>query len=69
MNGDPVEVIWNKELLHGKYVNFQVIQMFNVQFDNGAQLPLSRDDLYLLNQELPKRVQSKFTHSLKCLEY
>lgn len=66
--GDPVEVIWNKEQLHGKYTGNHVSLMYTVLFDNDAQISLKREDLYFTTEELPKRVQIKFIDSPKLLD-
>lgn len=63
--GDLVEAIWNKQQLHGTYAGSHSLQMYTVQFDDGTNVSLSRDDLHMLDEEFPKRVQSRFTYSLR----
>ncbi|KAF7491569.1 putative lysine-specific demethylase 4B [Sarcoptes scabiei] len=63
--GDPVEVIWNKEQLHGKYVGCHIQPMFNVVFENDIQVAVNREDVYLLTDELPKRIQLKFIENIQ----
>ena len=64
-NGDPVEVIWNKEQLHGKYTGNHICMMYTVEFDNEAREALRREDLYLLTEDRPRRVQNNFLDSVK----
>lgn len=66
--GDPVEVIWNKEQLHGKYTGNHMSTMYTVLFDNDTQIALKREDLYIISEELPKRVQIKFIDSVKLID-
>lgn len=61
--GDPVEVIWNKEQLHGKYSGNHTCKMYTILFDDGSQTKLKREDFYLESDELPKRVRMKMVNN------
>lgn len=37
----------------------QLLSFFQVEFEDGSQLMVKRDDVYTLDEELPKRVKSR----------
>uniref|UniRef100_A0A7N9ARB5 [histone H3]-trimethyl-L-lysine(9) demethylase n=1 Tax=Mastacembelus armatus TaxID=205130 RepID=A0A7N9ARB5_9TELE len=58
--GEVVQVRWTDGLVYGaKFVVAHVIQMYLVEFEDGSQLTAKRDDVYTLDEELPKRVKSR----------
>ncbi|KAF5909391.1 lysine-specific demethylase 4A isoform X2, partial [Clarias magur] len=58
--GEVVQVRWTDGLIYGaKFVAAHVIQMYQVEFEDGSQLTAKRDDVYTLDEELPKRVKSR----------
>uniref|UniRef100_A0AAY4B6Z7 [histone H3]-trimethyl-L-lysine(9) demethylase n=1 Tax=Denticeps clupeoides TaxID=299321 RepID=A0AAY4B6Z7_9TELE len=58
--GEVVQVRWTDGLVYGaKFVAAHVIQMYQVEFEDGSQLTAKRDDVYTLDEELPKRVKSR----------
>ncbi|XP_041862274.1 lysine-specific demethylase 4A-like isoform X2 [Melanotaenia boesemani] len=60
--GDVVQVRWTDGLVYGaKFVAAHVIQMYLVEFEDGSQLTAKRDDVYSLEEELPKRVKSRLS--------
>ncbi|KAM3876541.1 lysine-specific demethylase 4A [Diretmus argenteus] len=60
--GDVVQVRWTDGLVYGaKFVAAHVIQMYLVEFEDGSQLTAKRDDVYTLDEELPKRVKSRLS--------
>ncbi|XP_061593379.1 lysine-specific demethylase 4A-like isoform X1 [Cololabis saira] len=60
--GDVVQVRWTDGLVYGaKFVAAHVIQMYLVEFEDGSQLTAKRDDVYSLDEELPKRVKSRLS--------
>ncbi|XP_060775663.1 uncharacterized protein kdm4aa isoform X2 [Neoarius graeffei] len=60
--GDVVQVRWTDGLIYGaKFVAAHVIQMYQVEFEDGSQLTAKRDDVYALDEELPKRVKSRLS--------
>ncbi|XP_029003399.1 lysine-specific demethylase 4A [Betta splendens] len=60
--GDVVQVRWTDGLVYGaKFVAAHVIQMYLVEFEDGSQLTTKRDDVYSLDEELPKRVKSRLS--------
>uniref|UniRef100_A0A8B9LI66 [histone H3]-trimethyl-L-lysine(9) demethylase n=1 Tax=Astyanax mexicanus TaxID=7994 RepID=A0A8B9LI66_ASTMX len=59
-SGEVVQVRWTDGLTYGaKFVAAHVTQMYQVEFEDGSQLPAKRDDVYTLDEELPKRVKSR----------
>ncbi|KAM6963088.1 lysine-specific demethylase 4A-like [Aplochiton taeniatus] len=60
--GEVVQVRWTDGLIYGaKFVAAHVTQMYLVEFEDGSQLTTKRDDVYALNEELPKRVKSRLS--------
>uniref|UniRef100_A0A8D0G9S4 Lysine-specific demethylase 4A n=1 Tax=Sphenodon punctatus TaxID=8508 RepID=A0A8D0G9S4_SPHPU len=60
--GAVVQVRWTDGQVYGaKFVASHVIQMYQVEFEDGSQLMVKRDDVYTLNEELPKRVKSRLS--------
>ncbi|KAM5148147.1 LOW QUALITY PROTEIN: lysine-specific demethylase 4A [Mantella aurantiaca] len=60
--GDIVQVRWTDGLVYGaKFVASHTIQMYQVEFEDGSQLPAKRDDVYTLDEELPKKVKSRLS--------
>ncbi|KAI7808005.1 putative lysine-specific demethylase 4A-like [Triplophysa rosa] len=60
--GEVVQVRWTDGLVYGaKFVAAHVIQMYQVEFEDGSQLTAKREDVYTLDEELPKRVKSRLS--------
>ncbi|XP_068095577.1 lysine-specific demethylase 4A isoform X2 [Hyperolius riggenbachi] len=61
-SGDIVQVRWTDGLVYGaKFVASHTIQMYQVEFEDGSQAPAKRDDVYTLDEELPKKVKSRLS--------
>uniref|UniRef100_A0AAR2KL27 [histone H3]-trimethyl-L-lysine(9) demethylase n=1 Tax=Pygocentrus nattereri TaxID=42514 RepID=A0AAR2KL27_PYGNA len=61
-SGEVVQVRWTDGLIYGaKFVAAHVTQMYQVEFEDGSQLTAKRDDVYTLDEELPKRVKSRLS--------
>ncbi|KAK5906727.1 hypothetical protein CesoFtcFv8_004645 [Champsocephalus esox] len=60
--GEEVKVRWTDGLVYGaKFVASRAIYMYLVEFEDGSQLTAKRDDVYALDEELPKRVKSRLS--------
>ncbi|XP_053539680.1 uncharacterized protein kdm4aa [Ictalurus punctatus] len=60
--GEVVQVRWTDGIIYGaKFVAAHIIQMYQVEFEDGSQLTAKRDDVYTLDEELPKRVKSRLS--------
>ncbi|XP_041942583.1 lysine-specific demethylase 4A isoform X1 [Alosa sapidissima] len=60
--GTVVQVRWTDGLVYGaKFVAEHVIPMYMVDFEDGSQLSVKRDDVYSLNEDLPKRVKTRLS--------
>ncbi|XP_028832632.1 lysine-specific demethylase 4A isoform X1 [Denticeps clupeoides] len=60
--GEAVQVRWTDGLLYGaKFVAAHVIPMYLVEFEDGSQLSAKREDVYSLDEDLPKRVKSRLS--------
>ncbi|KAJ8375233.1 hypothetical protein SKAU_G00058130 [Synaphobranchus kaupii] len=61
-HGEVVQVRWTDGLVYGaKFVAAHIIQMYQVEFEDGSQLTAKRDDVYTLDEELPKRVKTRLS--------
>ncbi|XP_064186711.1 lysine-specific demethylase 4A [Anguilla rostrata] len=61
-HGEVVQVRWTDGLVYGaKFVAAHIIQMYQVEFEDGSQLTAKRDDVYTLEEELPKRVKTRLS--------
>nr|XP_012422036.1 PREDICTED: lysine-specific demethylase 4C isoform X1 [Odobenus rosmarus divergens] len=60
--GEVVQVKWPDGKLYGaKYLGSNVAHMFQVEFEDGSQIAMKREDIYTLDEELPKRVKARFS--------
>ncbi|XP_072297968.1 lysine-specific demethylase 4A isoform X4 [Eucyclogobius newberryi] len=60
--GDPVQVRWTDGLLYGaKFIAAHSDPMFLVVFEDGSQVSAKPDDIYTLEEDLPKRVKSRMS--------
>ncbi|ETE65387.1 Lysine-specific demethylase 4C [Ophiophagus hannah] len=54
--GEVVQVKWPDGKLYGaKYLGTNVAYMYKVEFEDGSQIATKREELYTLDEELPKR--------------
>uniref|UniRef100_A0A8D3CCG3 [histone H3]-trimethyl-L-lysine(9) demethylase n=1 Tax=Scophthalmus maximus TaxID=52904 RepID=A0A8D3CCG3_SCOMX len=62
--GDAVQVRWTDGLIYGaKFVASHSIPMYLVEFEDGSQITVKREDIYTLDEDLPKRVKSRMVTS------
>uniref|UniRef100_A0A0S7EZK7 [histone H3]-trimethyl-L-lysine(9) demethylase n=4 Tax=Poeciliopsis prolifica TaxID=188132 RepID=A0A0S7EZK7_9TELE len=60
--GQPVQVRWTDGLLYGaKFVASHSVPMYMVEFEDGSQLTVKREDIYTPEEDLPKRVKSRMS--------
>uniref|UniRef100_A0A8C2CY15 [histone H3]-trimethyl-L-lysine(9) demethylase n=1 Tax=Cyprinus carpio TaxID=7962 RepID=A0A8C2CY15_CYPCA len=60
--GDVVQVRWTDGLIYGaKFVSDHIIPMYQVEFEDDSQLNVKREDVYSLDEELPKRVKARLS--------
>lgn len=60
--GDVVQVRWTDGLIYGaKFVAEHSDPMFVVVFEDGSQVTTKRDDIFTLDEDLPKRVRSRMS--------
>uniref|UniRef100_A0A8C2PSB5 [histone H3]-trimethyl-L-lysine(9) demethylase n=1 Tax=Cyprinus carpio TaxID=7962 RepID=A0A8C2PSB5_CYPCA len=60
--GDIVQVLWTDGLIYGaKFVSEHIIPMYQVEFEDESQLTVKREDVYSLDEELPKRVKARLS--------
>uniref|UniRef100_A0AAQ5ZBF7 [histone H3]-trimethyl-L-lysine(9) demethylase n=1 Tax=Amphiprion ocellaris TaxID=80972 RepID=A0AAQ5ZBF7_AMPOC len=60
--GDVVQVRWTDGLIYGaKFVASHSIPMYLVEFEDGSQITVKREDIYTLDEDLPKRVKSRMS--------
>ncbi|XP_030367687.1 lysine-specific demethylase 4C isoform X4 [Strigops habroptila] len=60
--GEVVQVKWPDGKLYGaKYVGTNTTFMYQVEFEDGSQIVMRREEIYTLDEELPKRVKARFS--------
>nr|XP_061795147.1 lysine-specific demethylase 4A-like [Nerophis lumbriciformis] len=60
--GATVSVRWTDGLLYGaKFVASHSIPMYLVEFEDESQISVKREDVYTLDEDLPKRVKSRLS--------
>ncbi|KAL7387000.1 hypothetical protein ABVT39_016858 [Epinephelus coioides] len=60
--GDAVQVRWTDGLIYGaKFMASHSIPMYLVEFEDGSQISVKREDIYTLDEDLPKRVKSRLS--------
>ncbi|XP_061684620.1 lysine-specific demethylase 4C isoform X2 [Syngnathoides biaculeatus] len=60
--GEAVQVKWPDGLFYGaKYLGSNVSYMCQVEFEDGSQLLAKRDDVYTLDEDLPKKVKCRLS--------
>ncbi|KAL1776917.1 lysine-specific demethylase 4C isoform X1 [Sigmodon hispidus] len=60
--GEVIQVKWPDGKLYGaKYLGSNIAYMYQVEFEDGSQIAMKREDIYTLDEELPKRVKSRFS--------
>ncbi|MCI4391046.1 hypothetical protein PGIGA_G00129840 [Pangasianodon gigas] len=60
--GDVVQVRWTDGLIYGaKFVAAHIIPMYQLEFEDESQLTVKREEVYCLDEELPKRVKARLS--------
>ncbi|XP_046732188.1 lysine-specific demethylase 4A isoform X2 [Silurus meridionalis] len=60
--GAVVQVRWTDGLIYGaKFVAAHVIPMYQLEFEDESQLTVKREEVYCLDEELPKRVKARLS--------
>uniref|UniRef100_A0A7N5ZWP1 [histone H3]-trimethyl-L-lysine(9) demethylase n=1 Tax=Anabas testudineus TaxID=64144 RepID=A0A7N5ZWP1_ANATE len=63
--GDAVQVRWTDGLIYGaKFVASHSIPMYLVEFEDASQISVKREDIYTLDEDLPKRVKSRMEEAI-----
>uniref|UniRef100_H2SD82 Lysine-specific demethylase 4B n=1 Tax=Takifugu rubripes TaxID=31033 RepID=H2SD82_TAKRU len=58
--GEPVQVKWPDGLFYGaKYLGSNISYMYQVEFEDGSQVLAKREDVYTLDEDLPKKVKRR----------
>uniref|UniRef100_A0A3Q3G9G4 [histone H3]-trimethyl-L-lysine(9) demethylase n=1 Tax=Kryptolebias marmoratus TaxID=37003 RepID=A0A3Q3G9G4_KRYMA len=62
--GEAVQVRWTDGLIYGaKFITAHSIPMYLVEFEDGSQITVKREDIFTLDEDLPKRVKSRMVSS------
>ncbi|XP_041838666.1 lysine-specific demethylase 4C isoform X2 [Melanotaenia boesemani] len=60
--GETVQVKWPDGLFYGaKYLGSSVSYMYQVEFEDGSQVLAKREDVYTLDEDLPKKVKRRLS--------
>uniref|UniRef100_A0A4W3JX59 [histone H3]-trimethyl-L-lysine(9) demethylase n=1 Tax=Callorhinchus milii TaxID=7868 RepID=A0A4W3JX59_CALMI len=62
--GEVIQVRWTDGLVYSaKFITSDLRYTYQVEFEGGSQMTLKREDLYSLEEELPKRVKARLVSS------
>uniref|UniRef100_A0A8K9UYE9 [histone H3]-trimethyl-L-lysine(9) demethylase n=1 Tax=Oncorhynchus mykiss TaxID=8022 RepID=A0A8K9UYE9_ONCMY len=60
--GEAVQVKWPDGLFYGaKYQGSNTSHMYQVEFEDGSQVVAKREDVYTLDEDLPKKVKGRLS--------
>ncbi|KAJ8000531.1 hypothetical protein DPEC_G00181080 [Dallia pectoralis] len=60
--GETVQVKWPDGLFYGaKYLGSNTSHMYQVEFEDGSQVLAKREDVYTLDEDLPKKVKGRLS--------
>ncbi|XP_064411085.1 lysine-specific demethylase 4C isoform X2 [Latimeria chalumnae] len=60
--GEVVQVKWPDGLQYrAEYLGSNVVHMYQVEFEDGSQLIINREDIFTLDEELPKKVKARLS--------
>ncbi|MCJ8749273.1 hypothetical protein PDJAM_G00174350 [Pangasius djambal] len=60
--GEVVQVKWPDGLFYGaKYLGSNTTYMYQVEFEDGSQVLAKREDIYTLDEDLPKKVKGRLS--------
>ncbi|KAK3523431.1 hypothetical protein QTP86_032822, partial [Hemibagrus guttatus] len=60
--GEVVQVKWPDGLYYGaKYLGSNTTYMYQVEFEDGSQVLAKREDIYTLDEDLPKKVKGRLS--------
>ncbi|GAA6088771.1 lysine-specific demethylase 4C isoform X6 [Tachysurus ichikawai] len=60
--GEVVQVKWPDGLFYGaKYLGCNTTYMYQVEFEDGSQVLAKREDIYTLDEDLPKKVKGRLS--------
>ncbi|TSN95716.1 Lysine-specific demethylase 4C [Bagarius yarrelli] len=60
--GEVVQVKWPDGLFYGaKYLGSNTTYMYQVEFEDGSQVLAKREDIYNLDEDLPKKVKGRLS--------
>uniref|UniRef100_A0AAR2JVA1 [histone H3]-trimethyl-L-lysine(9) demethylase n=1 Tax=Pygocentrus nattereri TaxID=42514 RepID=A0AAR2JVA1_PYGNA len=60
--GEAVQVKWPDGLFYGaKYLGSNTTYMYQVEFEDGSQVLAKREDIYTLDEDLPKKVKGRLS--------
>ncbi|XP_052401223.1 lysine-specific demethylase 4C isoform X1 [Carassius gibelio] len=60
--GEAVQVKWPDGLFYGaKYLGSNTSYMYQVEFEDGSQVLAKREDIYTLDEDLPKNVKGRLS--------
>uniref|UniRef100_A0A8C5BFF4 [histone H3]-trimethyl-L-lysine(9) demethylase n=1 Tax=Gadus morhua TaxID=8049 RepID=A0A8C5BFF4_GADMO len=65
--GEAVQVKWPDGLYYGaKYLGSNTTHMYQVEFEDGSQVLAKREDVYTLEEDLPKKVKGRLVSVRPC---
>ncbi|MBN3319976.1 KDM4B demethylase, partial [Atractosteus spatula] len=60
VEGEVIQVQWTDgNIFNAKFITAHLMNVYQVEFEDGSQLTVKRSDLHTLEEELPKKVKSR----------
>ncbi|XP_006639963.2 lysine-specific demethylase 4B isoform X1 [Lepisosteus oculatus] len=64
VEGEVIQVQWTDgNIFNAKFITAHLMNVYQVEFEDGSQLTVKRSDLHTLEEELPKKVKSRLSLS------
>ncbi|XP_028832983.1 lysine-specific demethylase 4C isoform X3 [Denticeps clupeoides] len=64
--GEVVQVKWPDGLYYtAKYLGSNITHMYQVEFEDGSQVVAKREDIYTMDEDLPKKVKGRLSTASK----
>uniref|UniRef100_W5LVH2 Lysine-specific demethylase 4B n=1 Tax=Lepisosteus oculatus TaxID=7918 RepID=W5LVH2_LEPOC len=65
VEGEVIQVQWTDgNIFNAKFITAHLMNVYQVEFEDGSQLTVKRSDLHTLEEELPKKVKSRLVRAV-----
>ncbi|MBN3296457.1 KDM4B demethylase, partial [Amia calva] len=69
VGGELIQIRWiDGNIFNAKYITTHILNVYQVEFEDGSQLTVKRSELHTLEEELPKKVKSRLSVTTGALQ-